>query len=162
MVKPIRKSINKEAAKKHKNFIDPPPRPKYLVFTYKLNEVENKVRDKLIAMFPSVFDENNIRPLGSGMRPAILAKFKEIGFECDKKMLNDVIMLWTRSLAYKKSLIQNKYRYDLDGNIAGEVMLDMKKDALVAMEYYLFHYKRQKEKEERQKKKALKKDKERR
>lgn len=83
----------------------------------------NEVLETLSATF-AVFQD--YRPLAIGIHKAILERHPDI----DLQQLRLAMRKHTSSMRYLKVITQSDTRFDLDGNLAGEITAEQKKQAL--------------------------------
>lgn len=89
----------------------------------KARRAPNPVLETLIATFP-VFRNN--QPLAIGIHKAIKVRLPDIG----DGSLRMALKGYTASTKYLKAIANDKQRFDLDGNPAGEVTAEQRQQAL--------------------------------
>lgn len=159
--KSVRKSI--EFHKRINNSVDNPTptvkknqfvKAKSPVRIFDLNDEEKILRGKLIELFPNVFNVENPLPLCCGIHILIKQQLRNDEIPFSARKLRNVLIAWTGSMIYKKTLITNPTRYDLAGQAVELVEIEHKKDALNALQVYLQQYSFNQAKKAKQSKKS--------
>lgn len=96
--------------------------------------------------FP-IMDMDHPKPLQINVQMALKERIISSGImPYRSEVIHLIVRNYTNSLAYKKALILNKYRYDIEGNVTEkEIRAECKVDALNAIKFYLQEQTAQKE-----------------
>jgi sRNA-binding protein len=116
------------------------PKPLAPVQSFKLDDKKKELKQKLIDLFPDVFNESVPKPLAKKIHLEIKEKLNELGIAFSSRNFFNVIKHWCGGLQYKKALVTNTHRFDLQGNQAEPLEEKEKADALQAMKYFIQQY----------------------
>jgi len=127
------------------------------IMTIKLNKQEIDLLKILKNKFPNVFNSENPLPLARGIHTTIKERLKAEKIPFTSTHFFRAIKSWCGMINYKKSLISQTYRFDLDGRKSEAITADDKKDALQALQFFMQEHKAREERLAKKKHKFVKK-----
>lgn len=76
---------------------------------------------KLVALWPDIFDLDNPKPLKIGIAPVIRREAREKSLGVTSAQIGYALRYHTQSQAYLLAILKNSNRFDLDGQVCGEI-----------------------------------------
>ncbi|MBY0280707.1 MAG: ProQ/FinO family protein [Alphaproteobacteria bacterium] len=86
-------------------------------------EIFKKTLSWLCKTFPDCFNLSNPKPLKKRIEADIFIHLSENKIEISKRSIRNVLAFYVRQNKYHKALLENQYRFNLEGNPCEEISL---------------------------------------